>query len=74
MTPSFTADALIEKAKESYSLGLITEETLERVTTRALNEPGYTALLELPLDFRLEEARSLARKARRKTRLRWFQR
>ncbi len=65
---SRTADAVIAKAEESYELGLISTTTLENVTRRALTEPGYNAILELPLDSELEDARSLERKAARKNR------
>ena len=68
MTPSFTADALIKKAEECYSLGLITQQTLESVTRRALSEPGYTAILELPLSHQLDEARRLSAQAARHSR------
>ncbi len=66
MNASFTADALIAKAEECYSLGLITESTLETVTQRALREPGYTAILELPYTYQIDDARSLAAAARRR--------
>jgi hypothetical protein len=64
---SRTAEALIDKAKDCYELGLIDITTLERVTERALTQPGYTALLDLPLDFRVKEARALEQQKRRNT-------
>jgi hypothetical protein len=56
---SRTSDALIEKAKDCYALGLIDIRTLERVTQRALTEPGYNAIMDLPLDHEIAQARKL---------------
>ena len=58
-----TSDALIEKAKESYCLGLIDERRLEYVTGKALTEYGYDAILDLPLSYDLENARALNKAA-----------
>lgn len=62
---SRTSDALIEKAKECYVLGLISAYRLEYVTNLALTQPGYDAILDLPLTFELDDARRLERKAKR---------
>jgi hypothetical protein len=60
--PSFTGDAIVEKAKECYALGLIDRRKLERVIVEA-DRPGYDPILDLPFDWEVEDARNLARKA-----------
>jgi hypothetical protein len=66
--PSRTADAIIRKAELCYSLDLITKGTLENVVRRAETEPGYTAILELPFDWHIEDELRLRRQARRQQR------
>jgi hypothetical protein len=62
------ADTVIAKAQRCYELDLIDERTLEYVTDRAMREPGFKAIIELPFDWDIEAAERLARDARRSAR------
>lgn len=73
MAVSMSAEAVIEKAKLCYSLDLITERQLEAVISRAEREPGYNAILDLPLDHEVKDELQLRRQAARPQR-RWWRR
>jgi hypothetical protein len=68
---SALADAVIDKARECYRLGLIDERKLERVTRLALAEPDYATsgvIIDLPFDWHIAEARRLERRRARQNR------
>lgn len=68
---SALADAVIDKARECYRLGLIDERKLERVTRRALTDPEYATggvILDLPFDWHIREAQQLERRRARQNR------
>jgi hypothetical protein len=72
--PSMSADEIIEKAKLCYSIDLITEAQLERVIQQAEREPGYTAILDLPLPWTIENGVRLRKQAERAHRHHWWNR
>lgn len=74
MPESLSADELIATAQECYSLGLIDESRLELVTQRALSEPDYDAILDLPLPWKIEHERLLRRTAEARARGSWLDR
>lgn len=63
---SLTADAIVERAKECYALGLITEDRLRDVTRKAYTIPGYDPIVDLPLIHEVEAERALRREAARR--------
>lgn len=65
---SLRADAIVAKAEECFALGLISDATLKRVTTYALSSPEYTAILDLPSDWEVDEERARRKAAERRTR------
>ena len=68
---SLVAEEIIETAEECYSLGLITEERLAYVTQRALTQPGYNPIDDLPFSWQIDHARDLSRRAARRRRPFW---
>lgn len=75
---SMRADEIAARARRCFELGLIREETMERVLSRAYSDPEYDPILDLPLSFEIaaeEKRRADAAIAARRTRRRlWLRR
>lgn len=65
---SLRADAIVAKAEECFSLGLIKASTLKYVTERAYSNPEYDPIIDLPLSHVIEEERERRREMERRTR------
>lgn len=63
---SFRADEIVKRAEECYALGLIRESTLEKVTRKAMTDPEYDPILDLPLTHVIEHEKQLRLKAQGK--------
>jgi hypothetical protein len=75
---SLRADQIAAKARECFELGLIREDTLNRVVEKAYSDPEYNPILDLPFDHVLRDEREaraqLERQSGRTRRLLWWRR